>query len=94
MAYYRANDAIQALDTDANALTMEQVKALANWADCQTASLFDAMPLQFVLTVYHGSSDYETFESWLEEEPRKAAGFYNRHLPADKLDSHRLEYRP
>lgn len=68
-------------DTDARKLTLEQVKAISNWADCQYCSTFEdkdgnQFPLQAVLDIWHASIVYETFDCWYEESPKEARKAY------------------
>lgn len=70
-------------DTDARKLTIEQAKALGNWVDWQTCSLFEdnkgnSFPLQAVLDIWHASIVYEDFQSWLSEDEKAARAAYSK----------------
>lgn len=59
-------------------MTCEDMRALVNWCNCQTESLWDGMNLQEILNVYRVSARYVTWESWCEESPSVALGAWNR----------------
>lgn len=52
---------------EATALTLDELRALVAWADCQTASLWDNMSLQEILNVYRVSGEWDTWEAWAEQ---------------------------
>ena len=49
-------------------LTRDEIKDLMYWCDCQSESLWDGMSLQEILNVYRASAEWDTFESWAEED--------------------------
>lgn len=62
----------------ADLMTREEAAALMRWCDCQTESLWDDMSLQEILNVYRVSAEWDTWESWRQEEFDAAGLAWNR----------------
>lgn len=88
---YERSD-IKRHDTDTAKLTLDQIKTLTNWCDCQRCSLTDSLSLAEILALFHVSIDWDTFEDWTEEEPAAAVAAYNGVVKNDP--ARRLEYTP
>jgi hypothetical protein len=61
----------------ADELTRDEVAGLMRWCDCQREDLWDGMSLQEILNVYRRSAEFETWESWEQEEPGAARDAWN-----------------
>lgn len=62
---------------NANKLTKEEMRRLANWCDCQCEELWEGMSQQDILNVYHVSVEWMTFEDWFNEEQENALAAWN-----------------
>lgn len=61
----------------ASHLTREETASLMAWCDCQNESLWESMSLQEILNVYRATAEYETFESWAQDDWREAYEAWN-----------------
>lgn len=62
----------------ASDLTRTETADLMAWCDYQTESLWDDMSLQEILNVYRVSAEWETWESWAQEDRKAAHKAWNR----------------
>ena len=69
---------IQAEDTDAAKLTIEQADSLVWFYWVHDKPLSHGVPLQELLNLWHASIEWCSFQGWLEEKPEEAAAAYNR----------------
>lgn len=73
----------------AGKLTLDEAADLATWCNCQRADLWEDMTLQECLNVHRVSAEWETWESWAEEDWRAAYAAWNRAVvdPGNKMVS-------
>lgn len=61
----------------ASELTLDDIRNLVFWCDCQNDILWDGMSLQEILNVYRVSAEWDTWECWSDADWEVACEAWN-----------------